>query len=269
MKEKNIWFFGDSMTYSHGLRYGFEYYDDNPEKRKPLWTQLLSKYFEAIPMNYAVCGASNEDIKFRLITQLSSIKEGDVVILQTTYPTRINIFTNDGEYKPIHMAFGEEFLLKGRVSDNQIETLNNYTRDFLVDNTDRYENRDMIYFESLKRELELRKVTVIKWEHTLLHEKIRKQKKWLTINEESGGKYSDEHLGFSAQEPFANLIIEQFEKGNTYINPNPLFHSDINNLSFDYHEKLKVMNKLYEKVGRRDLCKEYNEIYVRELEKLK
>jgi hypothetical protein len=269
MKEKNIWFFGDSTTYCHGLRYGFDYYDDSPEIRKPLWTQILSKYFQAVAINYAVCGASNEDIKFRLITQLSNIKEGDVVIIQTTYPTRINIFTNDGEYKPIHMAFGEEFLLKGRVSDEQIETLNNYTRDFLVDNTDRYEYRDMIYFESLKRELELRGVTVIKWQHTLLDEKIRKHMGWLTIKEESDGEYTDEHLGFTAQEPFANLLIEEFEKDNTFVNPDPMFHSDISKLSFNFHEPLLIMKKLYEKVGRRDLCKEYNEIYVREFEKFK
>lgn len=269
MKEKNIWFFGDSMTYSHGLRYGFEYYDDNPEKRKPLWTQLLSKYFEAIPINYAVCGASNEDIRFRIISQLSNIKNEDVVVVQTTYPSRINIFTNDGEYKPIHMAFGEEFLLKGRISEQQIETLNNYTRDFLIDNTERFEYRDLIYFESLKRELEIRGVTVIKWEHSILDKTIRDTMGWESINQESGGKYKDEHLGFSAQEPFAKFLISEYERGNTFINPNPIFHTDISKLTFDYHTPLSVMKRLYEKVGRRDLCKEYNEIYIRELEKLK
>ena len=263
MAKNNIWFFGDSTTYGHGLRYGFDYYDNYPKNRKPLWTKVVSKYFDRNPINYAICGASNEDIKFRIITQLSKIKENDVVIIQPTYPTRINIFTQDGEYKPIHMAFNEDYLLEGRISTNQMKTLKAYTRDFLIDNTDRFELRDMIYFESLKRELELRGVIVIVWNHEVMNDLIRTDKGWKTISEETDGDFDDYHIGFSAQQEFSEFIIEEYENGNTFINPNPEFYDDISKLRFDYHEPLKVMNKIFEHVGRRDNCKDYDEIYSR------
>lgn len=261
--EKNIWFFGDSTTYGHGLRYGFDYYDDNPKKRKPHWTVLLSKYFDASIINFASCGASNEDIKFRLTTQLPNIKEGDVVVIQPTYPTRVNVFTNDGEYKSIHMAFGEDSMLEGRLDDVQLDTLREYTKHFLIDNTHRFEIRDMIYFESMKRELELRGVTVITWSHEVMNEDIRKKMEWFTIDEESDGTYPDYHIGFTAQKPFAEFIIKEFENGNTFILPDPIHHKDMTQLRFDYHDPLKVMRHIFENVGRRDVSKDYNETYLR------
>lgn len=260
--EKNIWFFGDSTTYGHGLRYGFEYYDENPKKRKPHWTKLLSKYFDATIINFASCGASNEDIKFRLITQLHHIKRGDVVVLQPTYPTRVNIFTNDGEYKPIHMAFGEDSMLDGRIDKEQMDALKKYTKSFLVDNTNKFETRDMVYFESLKRELELRGVIVITWSHEVMNEDIRKHMQWPNIAEETDGEYDDYHLGFDAQKPFAKFLIDEYEKGNTFILPDPIHHRDMSLLRFDYHEPLKVMKKIFENVGRRDVSKDYNETYL-------
>ena len=45
--------------------------------------------------------------------------------------------------------------------------------------------------------------------------------------------------------------------------PNPEFYSDITKLTFDYHEPLKVMKHIFENVGRRDVSKDYNEIYLR------
>lgn len=259
--KNNIWFFGDSTTYGHGLRYGFDYYDNFPKNRKPLWTKILSNYFDANPVNFASCGASNEDIKFRLITQLHLIKENDVVVIQPTYPTRINIFTIDGEYKPIHMAFGEDHLLEGRVTKQQLKALKEFTKEFLVDNTDKFELRDMIYFESLKKELELRGVKVITWNHEVMNENIRKYMGWETIKEETNGEVDDYHIGFNAQEKFANFIIQQYESGNTFIMPHPKFYDDVTDLSFDYHDSLKVMKKIFEHVGRRDICKDYSETY--------
>ena len=67
--KNNIWFFGDSNTYGHGLRYGFDYYDKNSDLRKPHFTKLLT-HFKCNPVNFGSCGTSNEEIKFRLINQI-------------------------------------------------------------------------------------------------------------------------------------------------------------------------------------------------------
>ena len=148
--KNNIWFFGDSNTYGHGLRYGFDYYDENPDLRKPHFTKLLANHFNCNPVNLSVCGTSNEDIKFRLINHLHKLQEGDYVFIQLTYSARTNIFTNDGEFKSINVSFGEDSQIKGRVSDEAIDSLKEYQKNFLDDNSSRYETRDLITIYSIK-----------------------------------------------------------------------------------------------------------------------
>jgi len=243
--KKTCWFFGDSTTFGHGLKKGFEYYDENPHLRKPLWTYLVSQHFRSDLINFASCGASNEDILFRLITQLSKIKKGDRVVIQSTYPSRINIFTNDDEYKSIHMAFGEDSELNNRITDEQLKSLKSYIKNFLIDNVDKLELRNIIYFESIKRELESRGVDVIVWNHEVMNDKIRNKMGWATISDESLGFYDDYHIGFESQYSFYEFIISEYNNGNKFINPNPDFYENIESLRFDYHEPIQELDKLF------------------------
>jgi hypothetical protein len=254
-----IWFFGDSTTQCHGLKYGYEYFDNYSEKRKPLWTKIISDYFECNPVNFSMCGASNNDIQFRIVTQLQNIKSDDVVIMQSAYPTRTNIFTETGEFKSIHALFDADILLKDKVKDNDIKTFKKYHKTFVEKYHQEYEIRDLVFYISIKKELEQRGVRVIFWSHGIIDNKIKKHMGWTTIKDETNGKINDENLGFDSQEKFAKLIIDEYENQNTFIYPNPKHHLDIKFLSFDYNDFLKKSNKIFEFVGRRDNCRDYNE----------
>lgn len=258
--KNNIWFFGDSNTYGHGLRYGFDYYDDNPDMRKPHFTQLLARHFKCNPVNFASCGSSNEDIKFRLINQMHKFNEGDYVFIQLTYSARTNIFTDMGEFESINTSFGEEVRIKGRVSDESIESLKEFQNNFLDKNASKYETRDLLTIFSIKKELELRKINMIIVTNGVLHESIKKHLKWFTIEEETDGKVDGYgNLGFTAQKPFADFIIKQYRKGNTFINPNPIFWEDVTKVTFDYDKPIKQISTIYEFVGRKDDSKDYKE----------
>jgi hypothetical protein len=253
----NIWFFGDSTTYGHGLRPGFDYWDYSSEYRGQRWTRLFADNFGGNPINHGVCGASNEDIKLRIVSQMHKIQKGDMVVLQPTYPTRINIFTNDGEYKPIHVAFGEDSFLEGRISDEQMSALKDFTRYFLVDNTERFEQRDILHFIGLKKELESKGVDVLLWHHEVMNEMILKHMGWKTIKEESNGDIDDLHLGWDAQKKFSDFLIKEYKKGNTFICPNPEFYEDISKLHFRQKENEKTFETLYKFVGRKGHITDY------------
>ena len=258
--KNNIWFFGDSNTYGHGLRYGFDYYDENPNLRKPHFTKLLSTHFGCNPVNLSVCGTSNDDIKFRLINYLHKFQEGDYVFIQLTFSSRTSIFTDDGEFKSVNVSFGEDSQIRGRVSNDSIDSLKKYQEHFLNNNTSKYQTRDLLMISSLKKELELRKIKVIVITNDVLNEHIKKYMGWPTIEEESDGKVDGYgNLGFTAQKPLADFIIKEYESGNTFINPDPIFWTDIEKTTFNYHNPIENTSNLYEFVGRKDISRDYNE----------
>lgn len=258
--KNNLWIFGDSQTYGHGLKFGFEYYDENPDLRKPHHTKLLAEYFNCNLINFSVCGCSNHDIIFRLINQMHKMKENDVVYIKTTYAGRTNVFTDDGEFKSIHLGFGEASQLKGRIEDKTIDALSKYTELYLDENQARFEVRDFIMIESLKLELEKRNIKVIFCTSEVLHDSIKKHFGWKTIEEETNGKFEGYgNLGFTAQKPFADFIIKEYESGNTFINPNPEFYGDIKSVRFDFSKPINQVKNLFEFVSRRDASRDYLE----------
>lgn len=254
---RNIWFFGDSTTYGHGLRPGFEYWDYSSEYRGQRWTKLFADNFNGNAINHGVCGASNEDIKLRVVSQMHKINKGDMVVLQPTFPTRINIYTIDGEYKPIHVAFGEDSFLEGRITDDQMESLKSFTKHFLVDNVEKFEQRDILHFIGLKKELESKGVDVLLWHHEVMNQSILKKMGWKTISEESNGDIDDLHLGWEAQILFSEFLINQYNKGNTFVCPNPEFYVDMDKLHFKEKSNEKTFETLYKFVGRKGHITDY------------
>lgn len=211
---KTSWFFGDSSTFGHGLRSGFEYHDRFIQNKKPLWTELVSNHYNSKELNFGLCGASNEDIKFRITTNLYRIKKDDIVFIQYTHPSRINVFDSNNDYRSIHIAFNYDTGL-GNQKENH---LRNYVSSFVIPSIEKYEIRDFILFLSLKKEIESKGATCILWSHELISETFRQKMKWESIYDESNGSVNDKyHLGFNSQKSFYNFLINEFDNGNTII----------------------------------------------------
>lgn len=262
---KKVWFFGDSSTFCHGLRPGFEYYDRYPNNRSVLWTEYISNFFKGEEINFASCGASNEDIKFRLSTNLYKINNNDVVIIQSTHPSRINVFDNHGDFKSVHLMINNESINKNDFSKQKIKNLQNYSKSFLIDNVDKFEIRDWIFFISLKRELELRGVTVIYWHHSLLYSEIREYFGWNSIKDETNGYIDDDyHLGWASQKKFYNFIINNFKNGNSEIVPslNINNHSDISKIHFQEKHANRLLDNLYQDIKNMNEIKHYDESHI-------
>lgn len=253
---RNIWFFGDSTTYGHGLRPGFEYYDNFSERITNRWAEIVSNYFNGNEINFATCGASNQDIQYRLITNLYKIKNDDVVIIQSTYPTRISVYNKYKTYTPVHVAFNDEFEDPG-FSQEQIYSLKSYSKNFLIDNIDLIDKRDELFFAGIFNELTQRGIDVIFWQHEVMNQKIRKFFDWKTIQDETKNLINDYHLGWESQQKFSDFIINQYEMGNKFIYPNPRFHVDMTSVDFVNTEIINELKTLYKSVGVENLYKDY------------
>lgn len=254
---RKVWIFGDSTSYGHGLRPGFEYFDNYESNRKTRWSELVSKYFKGECVNFARGGASNEDIRFRITYNLSNIKSEDVVIIQTTYPTRFDVFTNDGEYKTVHLAISEFNDFKDRISKDQSKILKSYLNNFIIDNEIAYENRDNIYFEALKKELDLRGITTILWSHDITSPGFLRLYNIPTISDETNGLIDDLHIGWKGQQVLSNIIISEFEKGNYTINPNINYRHNPTTLRFDYPLSIDGYNNVFEYTPDSELLQDY------------
>jgi len=253
---RNIWFFGDSTTYGHGLRPGFEYYDEYPNNRTTRWTQNLCEYFIGNEINFATCGASNDDIKYRIITNLYKIKKEDIVVIQSTYPTRISVHNKYKTYTPVHVAFNDDFKDPG-FTDEQLSSLKSYSKNFLIDNIDLIDIRDELFYMGIYNELVKQNIDVIFWQHEIMNEKIRNFFEWTTIQDETNNTVNDYHIGWDSQLKFSNFIINQYEANNKFIYPNPRFHVDMNSLTFNYKNPKTELENLYKFIGTENLYKDY------------
>jgi hypothetical protein len=262
---RNIWFFGDSTTFGHGLRIRHEYYEQFPENRKKLWTEHVSDYFGGNEINFAYCGASNEDIKFRVSTNLYKIKTNDVVVIQYTHSGRINLFDKYNDYCPVHVSTTEKDIKLGNSNFDKEQLINfeGYVKSFIVDNLDKFEMRDIITLLSFKKELENRGIICILWSHHLISIPIRKHYNWDSIKTESKGVIDDDyHMGFDAQEKFSDFLINQFEGGNTFVNPNSNYSDDVENINFNNHQLEETLDNLFEDVRSYNFHKNYNESHI-------
>lgn len=260
-----VWFFGDSTTFGHGLKPGFEYYDKFPQNRSKTWIRLLTEYFQGEEVNYSFCGASNEDIKFRLATNLYKFDKKDVVVIQSTYSGRTNLFDNKNLFRPIHFAVENETLNLDDFSPDQIKSFREFVKFNLIDHIERYEIRDIIFYLSIKRDLEQKGIRTIFWHHSVLDKKFREMQGWSNIEQESGGVVKDNfHLGFSSQKSFFKFLKDNYEKGLTSIIPSSPFggYTNENDLLTNLQKIDRVIDTLYRDMRGILLSKYYDESYL-------
>lgn len=90
---KTLWLFGDSFT-APGNQRGWGYY--------------LSKKLNYNFKHKGISGASNYQILFNLVRNLSYIKENDLIVINWSFLTRGTLFSTDGMISSNRFYFDEE-----------------------------------------------------------------------------------------------------------------------------------------------------------------
>lgn len=230
MSKSNIWFFGDSVTFCHGLRPTFKFYEDFPDIRGKRWTTVVTEYLEGIERNYSWPGLPNEGVLHRVVNKLNQVEEGDTVFIQTVYPMRFVAFNREKEletFRPAHLW--DHFENSGKLSSTEEKVLRDYAKEFIVPYEDLWETRYYEYYLGIQRELESRGVKCIVWSHRLfrwdaISDRMPTDKR--TINDESNGVIEDFHMGWEGNEVFGNFMIEQIEAGIKFIYPRSYINYD-------------------------------------------
>lgn len=241
MSKSKVWFFGDSVTFCHGLRPTFKFYENYPNIRGKRWTSIVTEYLDGIECNFSWPGLPNEGVLHRVVNKLYEIKEGDTVFIQSVYPMRFVAFNRDKEletFRPAHLW--DHFENDGKLSSNEEKVLREYAKEFIVPYQDEWETRYYEYYKGIQRELEARDVNCIILSHRLfrwdaLTDRMPKDKR--TISDESNGEIEDFHMGWEGNEVFGHFIIEQLQAGNKFIYPRSYINYDGTDL-FPYYSSL-------------------------------
>ena len=89
------WFFGDSFTFGHGCKPGYEYFDNYPELRQSTWTDIVSEKLNLEQVNKGIPGNATPYILKQVIENLSNFNKGDFIFLTDTLPVRLVYPTKD------------------------------------------------------------------------------------------------------------------------------------------------------------------------------
>lgn len=234
----NIWFFGDSVTFCHGLRPTFKFYDEFPNIRDKRWTEIVTEYLKGTECNFSWPGLPNEIVLHRVINKLSQIEKGDTVFIQTVYPMRFVAYNRKKQlhtFRPAHLW--DHFENEGALSTNEEKAIKEFGKEFIVPYQDEWEMRYYEYYTGIQRELEKRGVKCIIWSHRLfrwdgINDRMAQDK--ATIFDESKGAIDDYHMGWHANKIFGEFMIEQLEASNTFIYPRSYIDYDGRDIVKDY-----------------------------------
>ena len=233
---KTLWVFGDSTSRNHGLLATDEHYKAYKGEKK-YFSEYIREHFNLKNIkNFARHGASNEDILFILLSNISSISKGDVVLLQKTYSSRVNFYDDNNMFTPCHLAINADYLnfnIKNKVIT---DTLKKYIKYYVVDNTENFNSRDVVKFYNLKKLIEKINAKCILWDSSILDESNLILN---TITFESNGTVSDPHIGFKAQKILAEELITNFENKIEF-----LYYNSHNDTLQDYSRKIKQYKRL-------------------------
>jgi hypothetical protein len=209
--KKNIWFFGCSFTKGRKYKEGYPYFDLYPEGE--VWTSIVARYFNLNERNRGRGGSSNPHIINTLISNLSNIKDTDIVIIGNTVPTR-DWFYNErtGEFKS-YTGMGMigkknklNFSNDVYINKTKKEVLKAYILEFL---SNAVEPRELLFQEQIDNilnELQKRGVTTLHWSHDTWGD-------YEQISEICN--VADNHWSWKGHSDWASKCIELLEAGDT------------------------------------------------------
>lgn len=251
---KNAWFFGCSFT--SGFGYNFDEYSD-PESdsykenfdldsdelwesapylnwckdwktthQYEIWPHLVSDYFGLNCINKGEAGASNQRILHKLIRNLANFKQGDLVFIGFTHPTRILIPTNL-EYPKISTLLleGNErgkipddkgntrlFGNHNNLTDDQQHTLVDYLYDIVHEYWEDIEEYDYKTFTKLVEYLKTVEIQPFLWDYSYWSY-------YQNIYVYTKGKVYDGHWSINGHKDFSETVINAINEDRYILTP--------------------------------------------------
>lgn len=211
------WFFGDSFTYGHGCKPGYEYYDTYTENRGKLWTTIISELLNLTESNKGIPGNSNPYILSQIIENLSEFQKGDYVFITDTLPVRVIYPSNRQQcIRPLTT----DILLYPDEHKNKPDCLS----EFFDKSTDRkivveYIAQSVLYreklwhkyyeqqFKSIVKHLNSLNIDAFFWSYT----SWKAPSKYEYITKATGGRVIDGHWSWKGHKDFAKYIKNRIE----------------------------------------------------------
>ena len=220
MMKKKIWFFGDSFTNGDGCipNNDASYYEDYPELRDRIWTNLVTEKLSGDEMNFGESGGSNDWILNTIIDNLHLIEDTDVVFLSDTQPSRhliprvhdniIHCFAPNQESVWDWHIKNRSDTIKPKNWKSMKRTLVDYTYYYRHNYFDLWESYYDDRFSNLQKYFDKRGIKNYRWSYKLWYEK---QINFELINDHIPTIHNY-HFSWKGHKQFADHIYTNFRK---------------------------------------------------------
>jgi len=146
--KNTIWFFGDSYINGWLCKPGDIYYELSNDVDKRIISDIVSDYFNMIPVNLAEYGFSNDGIIYTITENLKNFNKNDIVCIFDTFSARSYFVA---EYDSYYLTWPKNtyIILNDKNHVNDIYNVRNLYTDKLINfYTDIYKNINL-YLNSI------------------------------------------------------------------------------------------------------------------------
>lgn len=198
-----LWTFGDSFTAGHGCTPEWEYYKKYYKEGDGLWSHYLANELNLELVNLGKNGASNDQIIDSIIVNYNKISINDTVIIQKSYPHRLdvpNMGVEGDEWISIFPRVKSDLYLK-TLSKEHYQTAIDFCY-YFSDNF-KYKKRQNLRFSFLINCLIKDGIKVYLWDI------LKENGKYETIQSATNGEIDDGHFSFKGHNQFYKSFLKK------------------------------------------------------------
>lgn len=219
-----LWCFGDSFTYGHGCRPGYEYFDKGIHPAGTIWTTLIAKSLSLEEVNLGIPGNAMPNILNQIIYNLKNFKKGDHIILTNTLPIRVmypNIERTKIEHlttdlllypdNPMHLKEHKDHLkLRFKRKEDRYDIVN-YISSAVLPNTQLWLNHYTNQLIEVQNYLLKFEMEVFFWDYSIWNSP-KSYLNFETIDYDTKGKIKDGHWSWQGHKDFAEYLLKRISK---------------------------------------------------------
>jgi hypothetical protein len=213
-----LWTFGDSFTAGHGCKENDVYYKKYYKEGDKLWSEHLADELNLESINLGVNGSSNERIIDSIITNYDKISINDIVIIQKSYPHRLdvpNMGTEGNDWVTIFANYEFNTWYLKTLSKEQYQTAIDFCY-YFSDNS-KYKKRQNLRFGFLNKSLIKDGIKVFVWDLLEIKNKKLHLLDYQTISDATNNEISDGHFSFNGHYQFYEWIYQKIKTKNEII----------------------------------------------------